>query len=158
MVTPSDIDWARLAAFIDGEGSIRSCIQRKKNKGTAARFPIFATTVQVANTDLVLMTWLSNRFGGVVEQKKNGGGRRRTLYIWRLLTKDQVAILEGCMPYFILKRRQAELAIELILMADQKRRPRTPEKALKQHATAVALNELNLTRGKHMQFGLPMVQ
>jgi hypothetical protein len=156
--SPSAIDWARLAAFIDGEGSIRVNIQCVKNTGTKARFPIYALNVNVCNTDVRLMVWLSGLFGGTVETKKNGGGRRRTLYVWRVLAAEHKRIIEGCMPYLVLKREQADLALSLLALVDKKRRPRTPEKIQLQDGISRKLNHLNLTRGVDKQARLPMVQ
>ena len=56
----SQIDWARLAAYIDGEG----CISIKSVAGyNAAARRVFYIDLAVTNTDVRLLSWLRSIFG-----------------------------------------------------------------------------------------------
>jgi hypothetical protein len=101
---PEDaLAWARLAAYIDGEGHIEI---RSVNGGMSAG----SMMLSIGNTDLRLSVWLEETFGGVVRLKKTSGARKR-FWEWRVWGRDSALLLERCLPYFIMKRDQAEIAI-----------------------------------------------
>jgi len=107
----SEVNWARLAAYIDGEGTIM--IQRSDVK-TGLKHPCFVLTVIVANTDLRLMEWLSRTFTGNVYFSQSAKSRFRSHKIchsWRQFEERAAVILEHCMPYFIMKKEQAEIGL-----------------------------------------------
>src|SRR5215831_11831464 len=54
-----DVDWARLAAFIDGEGCIYIVSFSEKGKHKSKRHQI---SISITNTDGVLPLWLKNTF------------------------------------------------------------------------------------------------
>jgi hypothetical protein len=162
MTEPTQLDWARLAAFLDGEGSIRVARQIK-NKATQMHWPIYTLLVAVDNTDLRLMSWLTSLFGGTIDDKchKNRAATgRRQLYRWRATKDERRVVLENCMPYFILKRKQAELGLQMLLTTTGTRpgQRRPVERVIRQEAICSELNALNLTRGKNKQATLAMVQ
>jgi|SRR5580692_2853114 hypothetical protein len=106
MMEPTQIDWARLAAFIDGEGTI--VIKPYLVKYTQ----LF---VRIANTDPRLPLWCRKCFdhGKVYasdSQSRKFPGRMR-VYTWIVQSKKAELILRGCLPYFILKKEQAEIAL-----------------------------------------------
>ena len=75
----TDVDWARLAAFIDGEGTI--FIQR-----AGARGP-HCLVVIVSNTSPLLTAWLETTFGGNVYFSHSAALRARSsriCYSWRV--------------------------------------------------------------------------
>jgi hypothetical protein len=102
---PSIIDWARLAAYIDGEG----CIQCKLSSGSRNHSSM---KVCVSNTDVRLLNWLQETFGGkinyAVGNKETG---RRKVWRWELFNDQAEAVLNSCMEFFIVKKDQAEIAI-----------------------------------------------
>jgi hypothetical protein len=98
-------DWARLAAFIDGEGCIaiyRNNIRTKETRWHSLR-------VHITNTDPRLMLWLK-RFGVGTVKIKNLSGRRRR-YDWSVSGRVAMEILIRCIPNFVMKGDQAVLAI-----------------------------------------------
>lgn len=107
----SQLDWARLAAYIDGEGCI--FIHRQKQYSQKAKSnwkPHYIVQVTVTNTDPRLIVWLRGNFGGfIVSQEKSG--KCRTYFKWTAHSKACADILTNCLPYFIIKRKQAEIAI-----------------------------------------------
>ena len=104
-------DWARLAAFIDGEGTIY--INRRKPSGKRLSEG-HTLSVLVTNSSVPLIDWLKSTFGGSVYVKdfhgKNTLGRRQ-LWTWHLNERQAEVILRGCLPYFIVKREQAVIGL-----------------------------------------------
>lgn len=110
---PTPMDWAKLAAFIDGEGSV--LINTQKRGGTEARG--FYLRIMVANTDVRLPVWLKDTFGGSYKdansEKYYVGKNWRRCYHWGASAHRAAWILFNCLPHFIIKREQAELGISL---------------------------------------------
>jgi hypothetical protein len=114
-----DTDWARLAAYIDGEG----CVNIHTNRGQEAlgKSRNHSLKIHVTNTDPRLPVWIFETFGvGKCRQKQKspsivaymGTGKKwRQVHIWQVEAKLAAQILEGCMPFFVIKREQAEIAI-----------------------------------------------
>jgi hypothetical protein len=113
-----DVDWARLAAYIDGEG----CIGIIPTRGQAMRrkSPNHHLKVFVANTDPRLLDWIFETVGvGMCYRLPNSpslaaninSGKWKPRFQWWVTAKPAAQILEGCLPYFIIKREQAEIAI-----------------------------------------------
>lgn len=142
------IDWARLAAFLDGEGSIMISIQRRSKRWKPSRQPAMSLRIHVYNTDIRLINWLVETFGGQFEVNSNSTHVKRPVYKWRCLGKDRRFILEGCMPYFILKKQQAEIGLAFMDVKTTKRKQRNPETVATQEFLATSCNSLNLTRAK----------
>jgi len=117
---PTKLDWARLAAYIDGEGSIFirhrketvTDIANQWNRGHELH-------VVINNCDPRLLVWCKDKFGGCVYQASPdtpGVGKkylrpRRASFQWLTSTTKAANILKGCMPFFLLKREQAEVAL-----------------------------------------------
>jgi hypothetical protein len=114
---PTKIDWARLAAYIDGEGSIfirdRQPTETDIKKG---RIRGHCLVICVANTDPRLVYWCKQKFDGCAYRTKRtspGRGKYpvRAGFEWIIGQTKAAKILEACMPYFLLKREQAEIAL-----------------------------------------------
>jgi hypothetical protein len=115
----SEINWARLAAYIDSEGTIMIA-RTKANKGT--KQPMYVLTLIVANTDLRLIRWLSETFTGQSYFSHSESQRRwskKTCHSWRLFEKRAAVVLEKCLPYFIIKREQADVGLAYRALRDQ---------------------------------------
>ena len=70
--------------------------------------------IRVAVIDEPLVAWLHEKFGGY---KTKGGitTSGNQVHVWLLQRQEPLlAVLNGMLPYLVLKRRQAELMIELI--------------------------------------------
>lgn len=150
---PSIIDWARLAAFIDGEGCIR--LGMKRNSSTVYSTVFYALMV-VTNTDPRLARWCRDVFGMVVRLKKHTpGSRAGNEHKWKPCYFSTASgfracwILNNCLPWFLLKREQAEtvLAHQETTYADgYRRRPgsKTPQDILEYRLSLkTKLAELN---------------
>jgi hypothetical protein len=95
-------DLARLAAYIDGEGHIS--IARVGRRLT------HKMQVHITNTDVRLVVWLKDTFGGEYRVKGETVSKRRVWY-WYVGSSLANSLLRQCLPYFIMKRDQAEIAI-----------------------------------------------
>lgn len=113
----TQIDWARLAAFIDGEGHIRVVTKTQTVKGRV--YLQDYVDLGVSNTKPALMVWLTKTFGGSIQSNGRAVGCKPA-WNWNVAAAHASDILRGCMPYFILKGQQAELA--LAFYATMKRR------------------------------------
>lgn len=113
-----DVDWARLAAYIDGEG----CINIHTNRGQVAlgKSVMHSLVVGLTNTDPRLPAWIRDTFNvgkcyriqnSPSIAKKIAEGRWQPRFHWTVTARLAAQILEGCLPFFVIKREQAEIAI-----------------------------------------------
>lgn len=116
---PLPTDWARLAAYIDGEGSIlinpRARNQRRDDDPVGAS--TFYLKVTVANTDVRLLIWIKERFGGSWKDANTAkyyeGKNVKTAYHWTASSGRAAWILHNCLPWFVIKAEQAQIGIAL---------------------------------------------
>jgi hypothetical protein len=104
----SEIDWARLAVLIDGEGTIglNRCARKDSKSGYSIR-----AVLEVTNTDPRMMKWLIDTFGGRVTCKHGGRLRNFICFRWQVSHTNAYAALKRCLPYFLIKGDQAETLI-----------------------------------------------
>lgn len=107
----SDMDWARMAAFIDGEGCVTIYKANSPKYNLRAKSPKFTLSVVVANCDPRMIQWIHKTFGGYVHIRKKQNSKWRVCYHWAGTAHLGMLVLEGCMPYFLCKRDQAEVAL-----------------------------------------------
>lgn len=94
-----DKELAYIAGFFDGEG----CIQIG-GQGDLV--------VSASNTNLESLQFLMDVLGGRVRRLKPVATTRKTLYIWQIPAASAPEVLEMLLPYLIVKKQQALLAIE----------------------------------------------
>lgn len=95
-----------LAGIIDGEGYIG--INKSKNYQGK---PLFKLRVVVCNTNTDLIKWLVDNFGGYITKKKTYSYKHKVSYNWKVNCDKAGDVLSLVLPYLIIKKRQAELAI-----------------------------------------------
>lgn len=100
----TSIEWAKLAAYIDGEGYISL-----RAKGKDARHQ--RLSLRIGNTDPRLTTWLQITFGGSVNKQALQKSQKKVFWSWRVNGKQAAALLDNCLPHFVMKRDQAEVAL-----------------------------------------------
>ncbi len=106
------IDWARLAAYLDGEGAILINENKSPPRKTHSRVSHYVyLRVCVTNTDPRLIRWLVQTFGGAVVTQQHKNPKWRRAYKWHVSCGTAEAILRMCLPYFVCKRDQADLAL-----------------------------------------------
>lgn len=98
-----------VAGFFDGEGSIDIRFEAKvsKNGKRYERFYLRASVIQIDRRPLDLM---QARWGGSVSRRK--AQKSTACHTWVVTTKSAAAFLADIAPHLIVKRREAELAIE----------------------------------------------
>src|SRR5437660_6122275 len=101
-----ELEFVRLAAFIDGEGCIT--IARSPRRGRMAGHAQ-ELVVTVSNTSHLLLDWLVRTFGGTYTIAN--GNKTMPVYSWRLNELQREEILRRCLSYFIIKREQAEIGL-----------------------------------------------
>lgn len=101
--------WPYLAGIVDGEGTICA---NKRAQGD------FQLQVAIYNTSLYLMKWLVKNVGGKYYVRSligYGGKPGRTQYMWFPSgKKNREKFLLAILPYILLKREQAILALDFL--------------------------------------------
>jgi hypothetical protein len=108
---PTEIDFARLAAFIDGEGCIDIHTHRAFMKHLGRVFETQYVRIQITNTDFRLALWCKETFGGTAHPEPPKSERHKAKLNWYCSSKKAAEILIACLPYFVMKRDQAEIAL-----------------------------------------------
>jgi len=102
----TEIDYARLAAYIDGEGHIEiSCNKTHR---------YYMLKVTIVNGDFRLPEWCQDHFGGILCRFRYHGDPKNyaPMKRWILSSWQASNVLKRCLPYFICKREEAEKAIQ----------------------------------------------
>jgi len=107
--------WPYAAGIIDSEGCI--CISRGHSKeATKAQTGL---SIGVGNTDVRLMRWLVENFGGVYKKRPNQRGFSALsgcgyIYGWSIPPTKRTWFLTGIKPYLVLKIGQADLVMRYL--------------------------------------------
>ncbi len=110
--------WSYLAAMIDGEGNI--CIWRTQARAhdyetSGKTYGSFNMRLHIANTSTILMKWLISNFGGVYHLKKEATDKHKAGYEWRPKGENNTKkMLLGILPYLVIKKEQAVVALKYI--------------------------------------------
>ena len=114
---PSITDWARLAAYLDGEGSVLINPRRGRSAEYAHIACTFYLKITVANTDIRLGTWLKETFGGSNKDantpKYYEGKNVKRCWHWSASANRAAWILHNCRQYLIIKGEQADIGMQL---------------------------------------------
>jgi hypothetical protein len=117
--------WSYLAAMIDGEGSI--CVTKCLKWGwtntghtNRKKYVSYTLFLQVTNKSLVLMKWLVANFGGVYYTKSRGNSVKwAQAWDWHVKgNKNKKTVLLSVLPYLVIKKEQAKLALEWVDLGD----------------------------------------
>lgn len=145
----SDTQWAYLAGIMDGEGSFSIARGgRKPSYGHPKGYVNWQLKISIGNTNENLHEWLLEYVGGA----KYLGHRSKTDkhkfgYNWQLHGKGNMkAFIEGVLPYLVLKKKQAILALESIAVEGK-----NPKLREKQWLQMKALNR----KGKTVETNTP---
>jgi hypothetical protein len=105
--TPTETDFAKLAVLIDCEAHIEIT--------TDAKHRYHALQITVGNRESRLLEWCVSHFKGFVcrqNYRKIPGPTYAPVRRWRVTSWEAASILNRCLPHFIFKREQAEIALE----------------------------------------------
>lgn len=108
------------AGLVDGEGCI--CISKLK-KSPRGLSPYHHLQFSLENTDPFITYWLQERFGGSVRlDKTKASQNHKPTYRWALKKVETLQFLRQLLPYLLIKRPQAELALQFYQQCDVRRR------------------------------------
>lgn len=135
-----------LAGIIDGEGSI--CVELQRANGKQRKHDYYTLRLSIVNTNKELMDWLVKTFeGNYYAQTKYEG--KKQCYTYRLFGTKLLNVILACLPYFIIKRPQAELVQEFRKTVLGKTCWNIPKEILElRHTMYLRSKELNKT-GDH---------
>ena len=105
----TELDWAWLAGFIDGEGTIGL-----NKRGRDLRE--FRPTIKIFNTNKEVLDYIQSLLstGSVCPMDKKSVESKtcKTVYMWTANIKESIIpILEHILPYLKVKNKQAELLL-----------------------------------------------
>jgi hypothetical protein len=133
------------AGIVDGEGSI---MITKKSGPTYRRGFIYQLEVLVVNTNEWLVNWLKMQYGGRINKRRSRRPEEKDCYAWSLSSQQAKRFLEFILPYLILKKPQAELAIQFQGAKRHTGLPPTEEQMAVEDAQRVVMKTLN-QKGVH---------
>ena len=111
--------WPYLAGILDGEGCI--CLYGAERSDCKYHCSL---QVVIYNTSTTLMKWLVKNVGGrYYTRTANGYGKKpgKIQYVWHPSgKKNRENFLLGVLPYLIIKREQAKVALEFIRLGSDK--------------------------------------
>jgi len=120
--------FAYLAGFIDGEGSfsitktyskqIKPYSKKVKEEDkVTVRYVCYKLDVSVTNTNKEVMDWIAFTFGGKVYSggNANRNPKYKPRHTWHVSNREACrALITSILPYLIVKKEQAKVALEFI--------------------------------------------
>jgi hypothetical protein len=101
----SETELAYFAGLLDGEGCF--------GFGNFGKHT-FVCRLSMGNTNLRLLSWVKDRFGGTIfPERRSGPGSHRwkPVFRWVAAAADLEQIIPAILPYLVGKREQAELVL-----------------------------------------------
>lgn len=96
--------WPWLAGFVDGDGTI-----------TASKFTRnYKPVLKISLAHLPTITYLAKQLGRGELSSGGGKGNKRPTRAIRLMSNDLLRVLPEIIPYLAIKKKQAELALEIV--------------------------------------------
>ncbi len=112
-------DFIWLAGFLDGDGAL--CINRQKDSRNGNGHLIYYNIlISITNTNLGLLEELQNWLGGSLTSNHKIKPEWKQLYQLKLVNSQACYILENTLPYFRIKKRQAEVLLSCQWLKDEK--------------------------------------
>ncbi len=112
----ADLGYA--AGFIDGDGCISIYLRTK----SSSLVPLFNVQLMANGIDERPLVRLQLLFGGTIHLKsKNGPLGKRPIYYWVIQGEAAVESISILLPFLIVKREQAELAIRADALVREQR-------------------------------------
>lgn len=103
-----DLEAAYAAGLFDGEGHIGITVTKN---GRGEKY--HRLQVNVTNTNITVIHWLFERFGGCIHNPRYFTSENwREAHRWTIADGKASSFLQTVLPYLIIKKSQAELAIE----------------------------------------------
>lgn len=102
--TPTELDYAWAAGFIDGEGCLRIAYQ----KGVES----YCAHLEVGQTREGPLLELQRILGGRVRHHSKATEKHATVYRWQIIGANAITAVRHILPYLKLKAPQAQLFLE----------------------------------------------
>jgi hypothetical protein len=136
---------AYTAGILDGEGSIQ--INPAKNTN-GIRY--WGLTIQIASTNKNLIKKLKKvwKMGWITKWKPNGSRKNRNSYNWRIYSTQATFLLNKILPYLIIKKEHAKLALEFQKYVANGRFSLSKKMSKQRTKIALKLRKLNFDSGK----------
>ncbi len=100
----SDMELSYIAGLFDGEGCISICKSKARNH--------YTLRAQVSMANEFIPTWLHSCFEGSVSLRPRIGENWKDMWAWIVCAKKAVVFIKAVIPYLILKKPQAEIALQ----------------------------------------------
>lgn len=114
MKTTDKVDWAYLSGLFDGEGTF-SIYPHKGISTSGKPYDSTAIRIEISNTKIELVEWLIEHFGGQYYVAKRKNQNHNDEFSWRPKgRKNSETLLLGILPYLVIKRNQALVALEYV--------------------------------------------
>lgn len=121
---------AYAAGVIDSDGSIYLGMSASGPADLAAARCI--ETISLGQIDVGVVDLFHRSFGGTRFVSKSKRQEARPLHCWRLTHRRACLLLERALPYFLIKRRQAQLCVEFRRLKDRTRPAATEMAAIRE--------------------------
>ena len=109
-IRPTVEELAYVAGFIDGEG----CVHGHWAMARGSKVKIGTARLTVGSTNLDVLLFCQKLFGGSISKRDIPRPRAtKVSWAWCIGSQATVRCLEMILPYLIVKRPEAEVAIEL---------------------------------------------
>ena len=119
----NETDKAYMAGIMDADGyfTIKRSTYAMRVRGDATQ-PVFSERVGIKQVTPQAVEFLAQHFGGSVRIEKASAQNGKPLYSWQITNKMAARLVETLMPYLRIKRRQAEILLQLRESKDGKHR------------------------------------
>jgi len=98
-----------VAGFFDGEGCVNIYQTKKGVKKDRIGYQL---TTSIFNSDKEVVEKLKKSLGGYIQIRKRNTDKWKDGYVWRLITNHASKFLKEILPFLIIKKEQAKVAIE----------------------------------------------
>lgn len=130
----TDIELAYIAGIIDGEGTVS--ISSNKSALRNGVCPVqYNGRITVVNTSVSLLDWLNTRIGGAQMRTRKTKPEYKDVYVLIVNGCASAMLCKRLLPYLVVKKKQAELVIELYANGYKRNAYRvTEEEFLRRHS------------------------
>ena len=120
---PTELEMMRLATQIDCEGCI-AIGRRTFRKDAPGWSPKHSLHITVGNTDARMAQWIQEVFGGAIHLNNRGRIKygRKPMFVWLVSDAKAEEILRLVLPYFLIKREQADIALAFREVVSKRKR------------------------------------
>ena len=112
----SKLTAAYIAGFVDGEGHISIYPFVRKDRDNQV---YYKAQFKVTNTNKEIIEWLKASFGGWIYTQNMSNPLHKIAYTWSLDSKNLKLVLQSIYPYLKIKKKQAELVLEKLKLAEK---------------------------------------